>query len=511
MKRYGQVAILLAAVVLTQPATGKEPVKEGGWLIEKDEHTGASIQTMEMTLHPKAEPRPALKYRLLPDDFDMVDGNAAIYYLKAIGFDGYSSPHHSLYRFDQEVRERAGNKDKRRSEIPPGIWRTMKPEDLPLEEVKEFLKFTNFQCADLKEASRRRRFDLDRNFREIEDPLSYQLGAIQSMQELARMQTLRCKVAIAEGRIDDAIEILGQQYSLARHLGQDDVLVSGLVGMACAGIGFSDALYLVQHPDAPNLYWAFASLPRPLVDLRHAMAFERQFLYLQLKVLREVDESSRPAGYWRDFLDRLIPQFGGMARDFGMARAKDDPETARAKLVESIATAYPGAKRYLIEDCGLPTAQVEAYPNTQVVLLATIRYHDEERDNHFKWAHLPYWQARSGMRSPDVEKASRADWCVWPTHELLSTAMAARTAVARAQQHLALLQTVEAIRMYGATHQGELPSSLDDLPVPAPLEPFTGKPLDYQYHGKHAVLTGHKMPGMQYRLVLRFAKKAETP
>jgi len=60
--------------------------------------------------------------------------------------------------------------------------------------------------------------------------------------------------------------------------------------------------------------------------------------------------------------------------------------------------------------------------------------------------------------------------------------------------------------MYGAANDGKLPESLDDLPVPVPLEPFTGKPLDYQYHDNYAVLTGHKRQSMQYRLVLRFAK-----
>ncbi len=73
---------------------------------------------------------------------------------------------------------------------------------------------------------------------------------------------------------------------------------------------------------------------------------------------------------------------------------------------------------------------------------------------------------------------------------------------------IALLQTVEAIRMYGAAHDGQLPKTLDQLSVPAPQDPFTGKPLEYEYDQDHAVLTGHKVPSMLYRLVLRFAKPA---
>jgi hypothetical protein len=84
---------------------------------------------------------------------------------------------------------------------------------------------------------------------------------------------------------------------------------------------------------------------------------------------------------------------------------------------------------------------------------------------------------------------------------------AIRSAVARNQQHLAMIQTVEAIRSYGAAHGGKLPATLDDLSLPAPVEPVTGKVLDYRHQGDHAVLTGHQLPGIQYRLVLRFAKK----
>ena len=518
MKRHGQVSLLgtmlLTAIVSAPPSANGEPAKEGGWLTERDKQTGILVKTMEMTLHPQNEPRPALKYRLLPDEFDTVDGNAAVYYLKAMGFLEQNPARDRLSEVYAEAAERARNEDKSYGEVPPYVWQKMKPEELPLDEVKQFLKLTSFQPWFLKEAARRRRFDLDRNLPEVEDPIAYLLPEVQSMRGLARMQAIRCKVAIAEGRIDDAIAILGQQYAMARHLGQDEFIVSTLVGIACAGIAWDDALYLVQHPDAPNLYWAFASLPRPLVDVRHALAVERQFVYLQFKVLREVDESPRPIGYWQDFLDRLIPQMGTLADDFGMPWAKDDPETARVKLVGFVAAAYPGAKRYLIEDCGLPREQVEAYPTAQVVFLAAVRYYDEARDDYFKWAQLPYWQARSktrGLRPKDFVrvKADHVGWSSAPAQLLLPAILAVRTAVARNEQTLALVQTVEAIRMYGAAHDGKLPATLDDLPVPAPLEPFNGKPLDYRYHGRYAVLNGHDMPGLRYRLILRFAEKAK--
>lgn len=525
MIRHGRmmlfgITLLTAAVTLTPlvacgqatglmapPVASGEPTKEGGWLVQRDEQTGIQVRTMEMTLHPKAEPRPALVYQFLPDEFEMLEGNAAIYYLKAMGFLEQDPARNRIREIHAEAAKRALSEDKLSGEVPPHSWLSMTPGELPLDEVKEFLRFTSFQPPFLKEAARRRRCDLDRNIREVENPIAYLIPEVQSMRELARSQSLRCKVAVAQGRVDDAIAIIGQQYAMARHLGQDEFLVTSLVGIACASIAWDDTLHLLQHPDTPNLYWAFASLPHPLVDVKRSMAYERQFLYLQFKLLREVDETPRSAGYWRDMLDRLLPHAIGLSGDFHAG----DQKAGRATVAGYVAMSYPGAKRYLIEDCGLPAAQVEAYPTVQVVLLAVVRYYEEARDDVFKWSKLPVWQTErdAGFGKPARAKEMRVGWAAMPTQMLLPAIYAIRSAVARHEQTFALAQTVEAIRMYGAAHDGKLPRALDDLPVPAPLEPFTGKPLDYRYHDTHAVLTGHEMPGLQYRLVLRFAEKAE--
>jgi len=502
----------IAALADPDDFGSKKQTKEDGWIVERDEQTGIRVQTMEMTLHAKAEPRPALKYRLIPDDFDMLDGNAYVYYLKANGFFEQTRARERLTQVYKEASAQAEKEGKQYHQVPPAVWRSTPPGELPLDEVKEYLRLTSFQPQFIREAAQRDRFDADRNLREVDDLYGYLLPEIQSMRELARTQSLRMRVAIAEGRIDDAIAITGQQFALARHMGHDDFLVSNLVGIAIASIGWNDALYLVQHPETPNLYWALASMPKPLVDLRHSLAVERQFLYLQLKVLREVGETPRPVGYWQDFLDRLLRQFGYLASEAGFGSLHDDHQLDRTKLVAFIAAAYPGAKEYLIDECDLPRDQVEAYPTAQVVALAAVRFYDQCRDDTFKWTHLPYWQSReTGRRVDDAMRATSKQYglCTAPAMLLLPAIRAACTAGARCDQTIALLQTVEAIRMYGAAHNGKLPRSLDELPVPAPVEPFTGKPIDYECFGSRAVLSGHSLPGLRYRLVLRLAKQSK--
>ena len=508
------IAFVLLCFAATRCARAEEPTKEGGWLVTRDAQTGVMVRSMEMTLHPQGEPRPALRYRLIPDEFDMVDGNAALFYLKAMGFLEQNVARERLSDVWRKAAERAQAEGKDFGEVAPYVWQSMTPSELPLDDVKQYLQLTSFQPGFLQEAAQRKALSLDRHIRSVENPIAYLLPEIQSMRELARTQSLRCKVAVAEGRIDDAIAILGQQYAMARHLGQDEFLVSNLVGIACAGIAWEDALYLVQHPQAPNLYWAFAALPQPMFDLRESYAFERQFLYEQIKILREVDETPRPVGFWQDFLDRLSsrPEIVDIVTsEFRLPRdTVCDPSSLRAAIVGYVAAAYPGAKRFLIERCSLPPEQVEAYPTAQTVFLAIVRFYDQARDDLFKWSYLPFWQVET---SPDARRreeqlqamSDEYGWCATPTNTLLPAVMAARTAAARDQQLTALVQTVEAIRMYGAAHDRKLPPALDALPVPALLEPYTDKPIAYEYREDHAVLTGHPLPGLQYRLVVRFA------
>lgn len=487
--------------------------KDDGWVRERDPQTGITVSTKTMTLYPRAEPKPALKYRFLPDSFSAVEGNAAIFYLKASGFLEQNAARQALNKFVEDSMAKARKEGKDSNNVPPYVWLSTPPDALPLKEVKEYLQFTSFQQPFLREAAARERFDMDRNFKDVDNPIAYLLPEIQNLREVARTQSLRCRVAIAEDRLDDAIEIAGQQFALARHLGQDDFLVSNLVGMAIASIAWNDLLYLVQHRDAPNLYWALAVMPTPLVSLRRSMSVERQFLYQQFKVLKEVDATPRPPGYWQDFITRIIQQAGMLAGDLNVKLPSgiDDSKSTRAVAAAYIALAYPGAKEYLINELKLPRKQVESYATAQVVFLAVARFYDQWWDETFKWTYLPFWQSRAKSAPSEVAQAMREagdryGWIAMPTQMLLPAVRAAKTAEANGDQHIALVQTVEAIRLYAAAHDGQLPPSLDVLPVPAPIDPYTGKPLDYERIDSRAIINGHARRGMRYRLILRMAK-----
>ena len=337
--------LALAIHARPQSTFADEPERNGPWLVEQ-KAGGPYIQTAELALHPQAEPKPALKYRLVPDQFDLLEGNSAIYYLKAMGFLEQTQAAKKLQEFNDKNREQATEKGVQIDSLPPYSWLDMSPKELPIEEVKQYLSYSSFQIPLIAEATRRPAFTLDRNIRSVEQPIAYLLPEVQNLRELARTQSIRCRIAIAENRIADALAIQQQQVTLANHLGKDEFIVSNLVGAAILGIAVQDMLYVLQQPDAPNLYWAFVSLPTPVISSEQSLSFERQFLALQVKALNEVNETSRPSGYWQDFIDRILPQLKGLEIE-GFSLGSDDPQVSRTALVTYIAAAYPRCETLL--------------------------------------------------------------------------------------------------------------------------------------------------------------------
>lgn len=512
----------MAALALPPPAARGADAAQNELWVETKNADGTQISTAEITVHPAAEPRPALRYRLLPAEEDLVDGNAAIHYLKAMGFveDDYArkSIHELLIKAKEEA-EREGKP----FEWPPGT--ETRAAALPLPEVREFLGLHWFQVPLLAEAARRRHCDWDRRIVDTDIPAGILIPEIQESRSLARVESLRCRLAIAEGRIDDALAILRRQFMLARHLGQDEIVVSGLVGVSVASMATRDALELAQLPAAPNLYWACAAMPRPFIDASRMLATERSWLYLDMKSLRDVDETPRPVEYWQAFIDRdlralarAIPCYGGpydSLPSFSGDWEKPD-EIFRLRAAAYIAAAYPGARLYLAEECGLPAERLDALPTAQVVFLAMRRFYDASHDEFAKWDATPFWIAAPKLAAAQAKieaDAKRIGPSAAPAPYFLgrSSNVGPRSALARLDQQLAILQTVEALRLHAATHGG-LPEALADLPVPAPVDPATGRPIAYSVAGNRAVLEpGQTSARVRHRVIVHLAPSKPAP
>lgn len=482
-----------------QPPQGERLSREGAW--ESWHVDGLTLSRRVIQLVAKSEAQPALSTQLIPNRFQRKDGNAAVHYLQAMGFLEQSYSLKRKLEFELENSERARAEGVSVMELPPHVWRETRPQDLPIEEVQQYLARTSFQPHYLALAAQYRQCDFNRNIREVENPVGFLLPEVQSMRGLARLQSLRFLLAMAEDRPHDAVAIFGQQLAMAAHLSDDPFVVSALVGLACANIGWADAFYLCEHPEAPNLYWAIATLPSPLVDMSLAMSYERELLFEQFKPLRDVDLTPRSALYWSRFVDDYFDFMNEYHSSTGIGSERTEAEWTLA-----IAAGYPGAKRYLHEVEKIEIAGLDSLPNTQVFFLAVKKLYERQRDELFKLTVLPAWKrAELGQRANENFRQDSREFgfIAQPSDLFLPAVQAAMSAQTRSQQSLALLQTVEAIRHHLAMNDNALPQTLDQLELPAPVDPGTGKPFSYQRHDQGATLTGSPHPGLQYQFELR--------
>lgn len=429
--------------------------------------------TVKLVLRPAAEPRPALRYRLLPGLLEQKPGNAAVVYNK-IG----------LY---------LGNEGRQKLDDQTAKWQEVPLADLPREEVRKLLAANRQVLDDLDLAARRERCDWELPLRE-RDFVSLLLPEIQMTRCLARLLSIQIRLEIAEGQTDRALRGIQTGFALARHVAEGPTLVNGLVGIAIANLMDARLEELIQQPGAPNLYWALTSLPSPLIDMRTAIETEANMLYLTFPELTGLDDMQRSPAYWQQFVDRMG---SNMARWTGLTGPASELQV-RAAIVALAIKGYPQAKRYLIEH-GRSPQQVEAMPVAQVVMVYTMDTYNDLRDQMFKWLYVPYWEARTGIVEMEGRLRSEArDREIVPLASLLLPAIGSvHAASARSDRRIALLQTVEALRLYAAAHDGQLPAKLSDVTeAPIPIDPMTGQAFAYRANNSTAVLEAMPPPGM---------------
>ena len=512
MRTFAAGCLLSALTTLgVTTATAEEFGKNGSWTVTQDEATSGHVSTMQLVIHPRANSQPIFQHLLMPDDFELRSGNAAIHYLKAMAFLEQNGPRESVREWERKAIEQ---KEDDENAVPnPHDWLDMPISELPLDDVRKFLGYLDFQVPLIERATRLRSFEFDRYIREESDPVLYLLPEIQVIRDLARKQSLRCRLAIAESNSLQTLKVLKEQYALANHLGDDEFLVSTLVGCAISNIATADALLAVQLEETPNLYWAISAMPKPMISMKRARSYERQFMFEQVKVFREFDEEKRPEAYWPGFIDQFINQIEPMRTEglFNGGPLKELESLDRDTMFKLIDEAYPAAKRYLIETCNIDSRLVEDYHKPQVVFLAAKRFGRILCDESFKWNHVPRWQALESKSFQQFdgwreEQVAQLGWPAEIMNMFLVAIDASRRAQCRVEQSLSLLQTVEALRLYAADHPGKLPTQLEDLTVPVPLDCVTGKAFGYELAGGVATIEAAPTGKHRYVVQVKLAK-----
>jgi hypothetical protein len=392
---------------------------------------------IQLKVQPMPEPKPALRYLLLPELKEMQPGNPIPNYLRCLLDQDFSSPVEALRASALRQADRAARLDK-------PDWQIL-----------------------LKAKS---------------DGVSLLLPDLQKMRMLATALQERFRTEVAQSHFDDALRTAKTMFALSRHMGENPTLIADLVGIAIATITIEPLELMLAQPGCPNLYWALTNLPSPLVPMEKGWEGERMMIAGELKLLDEKAPMSAEQlqkliahiDFLRQLDDAKKPRKN--TRAWLSARNKDE------KLLQA-------ARRRLVE-VGFPEERLARFPADQVLLLDEVRAFEVMRDESLKLMKLPTWQVETLHREIKPSNDHLFGFLAPAFHKV-------RRAQGRLEQRIAMLRHVEALRLYAAHHDGKFPEKLSDCPVPLPEDPFTGKPFRYRKEGETAHLFGTPPKGVE--------------
>jgi hypothetical protein len=411
-------------------------------------------------------PRPALRYTLVHEALDQIPGNAAIAYDRAIATISQS----------KEWAEDRGKCSE---------WLSASLDAFPGEAVADLLDRYQGSLEELARASRHEQCDWQLPIREL--GVHVQLPHLSNLRDAARLVALDARLRIKQQNHDLALDRLRVGMALARHVGQGSTLIEGLVGLAIHGLMLDQVEALVQAPDAPNLYWALTDLPPASLNAWQATRWERCFVYVHLPALRYDPTKPLTAA---DLHQSIVgfQRISGREFEGGMLSADERASVMSAAIGMAL---YPRARQSLI-DQGRSAESVKVLPVAQVIADYIGGAYARQRDDLFKWFAIPYYQARAGLLQAveDLGSGVVEDPAAHFISRMFLPALG-RVAERFAQldRRLAALRCVEAVRLHAASHEGRLPSVLDEIKeVPVPADPMSGQAFGYRISGSSAAL-----------------------
>lgn len=448
-----------------------------------------------LLVSPAKAPKPALRYTLLPEVRDRTTGNAATLYYRAF------SPEFMSFLRKPDLQDRI----KKWLEMPLAELKKELPQEIDVD---------NFLMREVDQAARRSHCDWELLERARKDGALLLLPDVQGFREIAQFLSLRIRVQIADGRFDQAAHSLQTGFQLARHVCEGPTVIHNLVGIAIANQMTTRIEEWIATPDAPNLYWALAALPRPFIDLRKAFEGERLLVDALFPGLRDRLRDPHSGVMTAEEAQRLFDRLLDLA-----ARTQwdeEDPVKLRARYQKMAANVHAEAKQHLIGQ-GRVKEVVEKMPVMQAALMFAVDEYDHVFDDAVKLLYAPYGEMRKRMKEHDetmarLKKRQQAQIGLPLAVHMLPSVEKVLAAQARLERRLAAMQTLEAIRLHAAENQGKLPASLAEIKaVAVPIDPTTGKTFNYRLEKGKAHLEGDAPAGetptpfntIRYEITLR--------
>lgn len=424
-----------------------------------------------LSLSAQREPVPALTYQFTRTPRDTRSGNAANHYYRAVTL---------MLQLPEE------------SGLPPDInqWLKCDLNEFPVEKAAALLEDWQRIFTELRFAARCEKCDWNLSAHNLnsEEYISFGLSEFQNMRRFEWMLYVQQRHALATGNRELAFESIQIGYRMAEDLGETPWIINSLIGLAIAGINHELALEWMQNDNCGNLYWAYASLPRPLVGMRKSLHNECLITERMLKL--SPSEAANPSPeIWKG---RINSVFDSLLKLDAFGISLEPIGAAKQSEWLTLATGlrgYSDSRRGLAR---VGVQHVDEMPVGRVLWMQTERSSRMAADTVVKSTYLPHHHPipknqnvidRWGFTGTDIENREPL-----PMISLLLPALdAARNAELRLAKRIAALQTIEAIRDYAARNNS-LPRDLDALSLPAMLDPETNQPFYYEVGGKRAVL-----------------------
>ncbi|WP_145056713.1 hypothetical protein [Adhaeretor mobilis] len=448
-------------------------------IVVEEDTDGGHLTTFKMTISPAAEPVPALKHRLVAREIDMKQGNAVPYYYRALM---------GVSRDDKVLRKKYGDaydEWRRPADVPLS--------DLPLDKVRQAANaWQGSVMENLREATLRRECNWEWDVQAMRGPdlIAFLLEEIQESRIVSRVLSLRTRLAMAERDYQRAIDELRMNYRLGRDVAKEPLLICDLVGIAICSTGNHSLIELIAQPNSPNLYWAIAELPKPMVSVRESMRTEMSLGLRTFPFILDAETAEHSPEEWARLLANAVIE----QQQLTTGGLRDDEQgrlMARFGMTAMSAVAYPAAKQRLI-DSGMDPQRVEGMPVGKVVSVDALRVYRRIADDIEKWSYVPYRESRKHSMSDAFKSSSTVasynGFGYVLANSLLPAVQAARQAEQRLLWNTLGIQTVEAIRMHAA-ETGKLPEKLSEIEiVPVPRNPVTDEFYEYELRGETATV-----------------------
>ncbi len=495
MKSLMTVLILLCVSTLHSANACAQLVRS----LDLGEHGFQSpVTTLSVAPRSAGEGADRFRYRLKVLPHETTPGNAAMNYASAFAdYSFFKNDRANFQEFKEDYSEWSGGE--------------VSLSDIPLEKLTVACsRFDEFIDNHISVATRCRQCDWGIAIEDLrgKQVLQMDFPAIRSANSISWTLVLKTRAAIKQGEFERATELLRMHYTLAQNVSRLNNSIAVLTSVQCISRANDTLLEFIAQPDAPNMYWAIAQLPHPIISGVAAMETQLVMLENLVPEFSEIDAAQWPDQQWERIALEVFETFADTENLTSTPNAAREQTTAKALYLKASLAGLTAAKKRLLV-ARMDATKVESMSVAQIMLLDAKREYEQAKSEFQTMIYMPIpasillQQRREAAYSPETRQDNLGANIFYTFGP-----MNLNQKVAEVQQELDLIHTIEAMRLHAAD-TGSLPLSLDEIKsVSIPLDPLTGKPFVCQLALNNAEFTLNPSAYERSRFVIKLKRQA---